>query len=165
MLEGLFGFIMSFSYFFEPNYLKDVANVCKKFSIGKIVLFIFLLLLYVILSGGRNIYRVITSKLYSPMTRALTDYFLNPLYLAIYFPLKNDFISKGERNAGYFTVNFILSVLMSICGCIYNEFIILFCFGLEYNTYEQVLKRANSKNEIIEFMEIFDKNDEDDDEI
>ena len=76
MLEGLFGFIMSFSYFFEPNYLKDVANVCKKFSIGKIVLFIFLLLLYVILSGGRNIYRIITSKLYSPMTRALTDYFL-----------------------------------------------------------------------------------------
>ena len=50
MLEGLFGFIMSFSYFFEHNYLKDVANVCKKFSIGKIVLFIFLLPLYVILS-------------------------------------------------------------------------------------------------------------------
>ena len=99
------------------------------------------------------------------MTRALTDYFLNPLYLAIYFSLKNDFMSKGERNAGYFTVNFILSVLMSICGCIYNEFIILFCCGLEYNTYEQIVKRANSKNEIIEFMEIFDKNDEDDDEI
>ena len=59
MLEGLFGFFMSFLCFFIPNYLDDVSLVFKNFSKGNIVLFIFLMIIYIILCGGRNVYRVV----------------------------------------------------------------------------------------------------------
>ena len=85
MLEGLFGFFMSFLYFIYPDYLKDIKINLKNFDTGKKVFFIFLLFLYTILCGCRNIYRVITNKKYSPMARSLTDYFLNHIYYKYYF--------------------------------------------------------------------------------
>ena len=154
MLEGLSGFFMSFSYFIYPDYLKDIKIVLKNFDTGKKVFFIFLLFLYTILCGFRNIYRVITNKIYSPMARSLTDYFLNPIYLIIYFFYKNDFLLNQKRNIAHFIINIILSILISICGCVYNEFMILFFCGLEYNTYDQIAKRANILNELIEINDL-----------
>ena len=142
MYEGIFGFFMSFFYFFIPNYLEDIKIVYNNNSAGRLVLFTFLLLLYIILCGGRNVFRVITTKIYSPMARALTDYFLNPIYLTYDFSLKNDFLKQGERNIPYFIVNLILSFIISICGCVYNEFIVLLFCGLEINTHDQISKRA-----------------------
>ena len=72
-------------FFFIPNYLDDLKLVYKNNSVGNSFLFSFLLLLYIILSGGRNVFRVITTKVYSPMARSLTDYFLNPIYLTLDF--------------------------------------------------------------------------------
>ena len=157
MLEGVFGFFMSFLYFFTPNYLNDVILVFKSFSSGKIVLYIFLLLLYMILSGGRNVYRVITTKIYSPLTRALTDYFLNPIYSIFDFYLGNDFISGGEKNIAYFIINAILSFIISICGCVYNEFLILFFCGLEHETHDQITKRGKYIEEDL-MLEMNDNN-------
>ena len=156
MLEGAFGFFMSFLYFCIPNYLDDMSLVFKNFSAGNIVLFIFLLLLYIILSGGRNVYRVITTKLYSPMARSLTDYFLNPIYLTVDFALKNDFVNKNDRDVPYFIINVILSFIISICGCIYNEFLILFFCGLEHDTHNQISKRANIFDELSEITDDLD---------
>ena len=154
MYEGIYGFFMSFLYFFIPNYLDDLKLVYKNNSVGNSFLFSFLLLLYIILSGGRNVFRVITTKVYSPMARSLTDYFLNPIYLTYDFSLKNDFLKQGKRNIPYFILNLILSFIISFCGCVYNEFIVLLFCGLGINTHDQVSKRAkiltNELNEIKE---------------
>ena len=63
MYEGLFGFVMSFFYFFNHEYLKDVKKVYEKEkeSPGMFFLFIFLLFLYCIFSGGKNVFRVVTT--------------------------------------------------------------------------------------------------------
>ena len=59
-----------------------------------------------------------------------------------------------KRNISHFIINIILSILISICGCVYNEFMILFFCGLEYNTYDQIAKRANILNELIEINDL-----------
>ena len=154
MIEGVVGFFLSFFLFFIPNYLEDIKLVYNNNSAGRLILFTFLLLLYIILSGGRNVFRVVTTKLYSPMASALTDYFLNPIYLTYDFSLKNDFLKQGERNIPYFIVNLILSFIISICGCVYNEFIVLLFCGLEINTHDQISKRAAFlSSELIEVNE------------
>ena len=154
MYEGLFGFILSFFLFFIPNFGDDIILIYKKFSTWNLVLFTFLLVLYLILCGGRNVFRVITTKLYSPMARSLTDYFINPLYLIYYFAMGKDFLNEGERDIIYFIVNLITSIIISFCGCIYNEFIVLYFCGLETNTHKQISERSdNLTKELINYKD------------
>ena len=143
MYEGIYGFFMTFFYFTIPDYLDDIKKVYKTYSAGELILFTFLLLLYIVLCGGRNIFRVITTKIYSPMTRGLTDYFINPIYYIYDYSLGNDFIKQGEKDFNYFLINLIISLIISFCGCVYNEFIVLFCCGLERNTHDQISIRAS----------------------
>ena len=143
MYEGIYGFFMTFFYFTIPDYLDDIKNVYKTYSAGELILFTFLLLLYIVLCGGRNIFRVITTKIYSPMTRGLTDYFINPIYYIYDYSLGNDFIRQGEKDFNYFLINLIISLIISFCGGVYNEFIVLFCCGLERNTHDQISIRAS----------------------
>ena len=42
-------------------------------------------------------------------------------------------------------MNLILSILTAFSTFIYNEFIVLFCFGFERNTYDQITKRSFSE--------------------
>ena len=86
------------------------------------------------------------------MTKSLTDYFLNPAYLIINY-IEGDFVSGGKQNIFYFLLNFILSIVISLCGCIFNEIIILFCCELEVNTYDQITQRS-SFNYKVELSEI-----------
>ena len=165
MIEGAVGFFLSFFLFFIPHYLEDIKLVYNNNSVGNLFLFTFLLLLYIIMSGGRNVFRVVTTKLYSPMARTLTDYFLNPIYLTYDFSLKNDFLKQGERNIPYFIVNLILSFIISICGCVYNEFIVLLFCGLEINTHDQIARRASGYTfELEKVIEDTDYKDSDDSE-
>ena len=143
MFEGLFGFLLTLIYFFLPEYLKDVGKVYNDYSSGEFILFIFLLFIYIVLCGGRNIFKVITTKLYSPMARVFTDYFINPIYLIYYFTVDNDFVTDSSvKTAFYFSINLILSIIISFCGCVFNEFIILFFCGLEHETHDQITKRG-----------------------
>ena len=144
MFEGVIGVVLSSFLCFNPNYFDDFILVFKKFKGWKIVLFIFLIILYIILSALRNAFKMITTKIYSPMVRNLTDNVLTPLYLIFYFLVGYDFQSEKKPNYLYFTINLILSIIISICSCIYGEFIILFCCGLEKNTHDQISKRAKS---------------------
>ena len=160
MYEGIFGFFMSLLYFLIPNYLDDIIIVYKTFSAGKLVLFTFLLILYIILCAGRNAFRVITTKLYSPMARALTDYFLNPIYHIYDFGMGNDFLNEGERDVLYFIINLFISLIISICGCVYNEFMVLFFCGLERDTYDQISKRSSITHELIKISEDLGYDDE-----
>ena len=105
-----------------------------------------LLIVFIILSGGKNLFRIVTTKIYSPMVTTLLDYVLNPIYLIYYYGAQGDFKKEdGKLDVAYFTINIIISLIISFFGCVYNEFIILFFCGLERNTHDQVSKRASSK--------------------
>ena len=84
------------------------------------------------------------------MAKALTDYFLNPLLIFYYYIFEEDFKNGKNKNINivYFIINVILSVIIDFSGCIYNEFFILYCCDLEYNTHRQVSLRAESKENI-----------------
>ena len=82
------------------------------------------------------------------MTTTFMDYILNPFILIYYFAVGEDFISYGDRNYAYFFINLIISIIITFFGCVYNEFLILFCCGLQLNTHNQVTKRADIENEL-----------------
>ena len=115
-------------------------------------MFIFLLFVYLVFCGGRNAFRVVTNKLYSPMTKTLTDYDLNPVYLTINY-IEGDFVSRGKQNKIYFLINLIMSIIITLCGSVYNEIVVLFFCGLENDTYDQVSERS-SLNYIQELPEV-----------
>ena len=105
MYEGVFGFALTFFFFFFPHYFQDVKELFTetKKTLGTFILFIFVLFLYIILSGLKNIFRIVTNKIYSPMAKMLTDYFLNPLYFIYYCISLDDFKDKkiGKINIIY----------------------------------------------------------------
>ena len=142
MHEGIFGIILTLIYCIYDSPFSSFIEYFNAHSKKSNIFFIIALIIYVILSGGRNAYRVQVNKLYSPIVKSLTDYFLNPLYNIYYFSMYEDFLVDGNRNIIYFLVNFIFPLIITFFGCVYNEFIILFFCGLEYDTYEEVSKRA-----------------------
>ena len=81
------------------------------------------------------------------MTTTFLDYILNPIYLTIYFATNDDFITKGKRNYVYFFINFFIALIITLLGFIFNEFIIIFYFGLEKETHQEISRRASSINE------------------
>ena len=152
-LEGLFGFIITFAYSFSEGLdSKQLSKIYSENSGGQFALFIFLLIVYLILCGGRNAFRVVTNKLFSPMTKTLTDYVLNPIYLTINY-IEGDFVSRGKQNIIYFLINLFMSIIITLCGSVYNEIVILFFCGLEKDTYTQVSERS-TLNYIQELPEI-----------
>ena len=142
MYEGLFGFFLTFLFFFVPDYLDDIGVVYKACTPLKFTLFVFLLFLYIILCAGKNLFRVVTTKIYSPLTKSVTDNFLNPIYLIYYTGALKDFYHDQKMNVPYFILNLILSIIISFFGCVYCEFIIIYLFGLEKDTFYQISKRA-----------------------
>ena len=142
LLEGFFGFMITIIYsVIDNSYEKLLFKVYSNYSNRQLSIIIILLFLYLILCGGRNAFRVVTNKIYSPMTKTLTDYFINPIYLIINY-YDDDFVSGGSKNIWYFLINLILSIIITLCGSIYNEIIILFFYDLETETYDQISRRA-----------------------
>ena len=78
--EGLFGLLLTL-----PFLIKE-ANYQMKYN-GNIILLIICLSFYFIFKCGRNTYRISTNKIFSPMTRTLTDCIPVP-FLNINFPHK-----------------------------------------------------------------------------
>ena len=148
MFEGFFGLILTTIYSFFENSFQEVKDYYEENNKIKFWLLIFCLFLYFLLSGGRNTYRVITNKIYSPMAKSLTDYFLNPIFISYYFIFEDDFKCGLKQNIFFYVINLCFSITIVFCGCIYNEFLVLYCFNLEYNTYKEISKRA-LKSEII----------------
>ena len=142
MWEGIFGLCITMIYYFIESPLDYFILYYEQKGWIKFTILIFLLFLYIILCGGRNAFRVITNKIYSPMAKTLTDYILNPFYHIYDFFRGNDFLINGSMKYFYFILNLILSFIITICGCIYNEFIVLFCYKLEFDTHDQISRRA-----------------------
>ena len=143
MFEGFFGFALTFFYGLYQSPFPEVIAYQKKATSTEFIVFIFALILYSILSGLKNSFRVTTTKIYTPMTTTFLDYILNPIYLIKDFSLGEDFIVKGEQNYIYFFINLILALIISFFGFVYNEFIIIFCCDLEIDTHQQISNRAS----------------------
>ena len=141
LLEGIICFSLTSSIIFIDQNIKvefeEIMNISEKKY-----LLIGLLILYTIFSGMKNVYRIITNKLYSPMTRALAESILDPIISIYYFffEIRDDkFTSEFWI---YFIINFICSIIMALCSCVYNEFIILYYCGLEFETFFEIRKRS-----------------------
>ena len=161
-LEGFFGTVITFLYLFIDNsFIIQINRIYYEKSGAVFALFIFLLFVYTVLCGLKNAYRVITNKIFSPMTKSLTDYFLNPLFLIQNY-LEGDFKSGGKQNFIYFLISFILGIITDLFGSVFNEIIILFFCDLEINTHDQVCFRSST----IYLQELSEMNTigEDDDE-
>ena len=153
MIEGLVGLVFGFVYCFCYNPIPEL----KKFyeydqNNKKIFPYIILFsVLFMILCGVQNIFRVVTNKVYSPMALALAQYFFNPIYIIFTLIVEKDFESKRGNTYLFFSLNLILTIIISLCGCVYNEFIILFFCGLQHETYKEISFRAalpDSENEL-----------------
>ena len=72
MYEGMLGFLLNFLFFLIPGYLDDIRASYHKFSTNEFALFVFLLFLYVIFSAGKNIFLLVTTKIYTPMAKSLS---------------------------------------------------------------------------------------------
>ena len=159
--EGFFGFIFSFFYGFYQNPLDALKDYKEKngSSQPNFGILIFCFVIYIILSGLKNVFRVLTTKVYAPMTTTSAYYILNPFYISIDFAIGDDFMSKGERKYDYFFLNLIISLTISFFSLVYNEFIILFLCNLDKETHQQISTRSNLEKEIINLEDIY--NDED----
>ena len=91
------------------------------------------------------------------MTRALTESIVDPFEIIIQFFIKNENIKKNiesniENNIEYKVLYYILIsvclLTISFLSMVYNDFIILYCWGLQYNTHLEINKRAISYENI-----------------
>ena len=142
MLEGLFGFILTLIYCLFYGSFIDIIKFYKINSTSKITFLIITFILYIILSGGKNLFRVVTTKIFNPVATSFMDYILNPLFIILYFLTLNDFTINEKRNFAYFILNLIIAFVISFCGGVFNEFLILFCCQLERDTHNQITSRS-----------------------
>ena len=87
-----------------------------------------------------NTYKIYCNVIYTPMARSLSDYFMNQFFNIYYFIFENYF----NNNYAYFFISEILCIITNFFCCIYNEYVILFLCGLEYDTKEQIIERSQS---------------------
>ena len=147
-MQGILGLIsiIIFSIFNEP--FSELKKILKDKSPGMLILFIFLLLFYTIFGMFKNIYRMYTIMLFSPMNKHLADFIINPLYIIYYYAIGDDFMINKPRKYFYFSTNLILFIIFDICGLIYNEFLVINCCGLDRNTYNSIVFRASKMEEL-----------------
>jgi hypothetical protein len=140
MVEGIIN-VISFSIYFlakgSPNQFED-SKYNKPFESREslnIFILILLIILYFLFCGLRNIYRVTTIKIYSPVVRALTEAIFDPFLIG----------SKlfDYKNTSFFWINMVCLVVMVFASLVFTEFIVLYCCGLEYYSHIEITRRAS----------------------
>jgi len=173
MFEGFINTILTICLFlFSNSSIKEELGGEKKTTTKDLAYLIILLIFYFIFSSFKNIYRVATIKLYSPMTRALAETILDPIIITYSLINNSNDIKNNDKGYSnnllfgfYFGINIFLSIIMAFCSCVYNDFIVLYCCGLEYNTYLEVSKRCLLNNENLCLTEEnYSSSDEEDDQ-
>ena len=144
--QGIIGFIFTIICSYYENPIPHLKNVYNNNSTGMFTLFIFLLLFYTIFGALKNIYRMVTIMLFTPMNKHLADIIINPIYIIYSFSIGDDFINDGNPDYFYFFSNIILLIIFDIFGLIFNEFLILNCCSLEYDTYQSISERSLELN-------------------
>jgi hypothetical protein len=143
MVEGIINVISFIIYFLaegsptqfeDSKYIKPFEN---RESLNFFIL-ILLLILYFLFSGLRNIYRVTTIKIYSPVVRALTE--------AIFDPFLIGSSLFDYKNTSFYWINMVCLVIMVFASLVFTEFIVLYCCGLEFYTHIEISRRAGENN-------------------
>ena len=96
--------------------------------------------------GKKQPKKILINGLFSPMVKNLSVYILNPITFIIYFIIGYDFLYEGKRNWIYFMTNIIIAIIIGFFGCVFNEFLVLSCCGLDHETHYSVSKRASIDN-------------------
>ena len=162
--EASFGIAFVAIYSISKNPFQELIKYHEELDTVNFIILIFLLFLFFVFSAGINIYKILSNVLYTPMAKTVSLYVLNPLMIIYSFFYDNDFLYEGKPNALYLILNIILALIIDFFGCVYNEFFILYCFGLEYETHYEISKRANKHNQLIKLKDIYDDNNNNDDE-
>lgn len=160
MIEAIFGIIFISIFSAKENPFKALKKLYNNSTSGNFGLLIFLLFLYFAFSAGVNVYKILTNTLYSPMAKTLAVYILNPFLYIYYFIKENDFMSGGKRNWFYFIINVIIAVFISFFGCVFNEFFVLSCCGLDYETHFYIAQRAATEDITKELSSIHSEEDD-----
>ena len=137
--------LISFFYYGLKDDIESIVS--KNLKVGKIFLLIFLLLIYSLASGFKNIYKILTVKIYSPMTRTLVDTFLDIFFYIYYFNSTNENNKYDEFNY-LFIIDLIVKIIIILFNCVYNELFVLYCFGMEKDTYYGISQRAKLNIEL-----------------
>ena len=142
MVEGIFGILLSIIYSFIENPIEQIVDFYQKNNKREFIYLLICLSLFILLSGGRNGYKMLTIRLYSPMTKAIADFFFNPILIIYYFFMGIDFNFESRKNILFFIINLILSIIIVFCGCVYSELFIIYNFNLAKDTHLEVSRRA-----------------------
>ena len=149
-------FLISLFFIFPTPYSQIVGIIefgKKKNNLIKAISGIILLLIYATFSAYKNIYRRYTVKKYSPMSRALAESVLDPIFIIWGFV-------ENRTDWYYFTGIMLCSFIIIFCSLVYNEAIILYFCGLEYNTFFGINDRGEFYDNLNKELEInFTDND------
>jgi hypothetical protein len=162
VLEGVFDIIFLLIFTFAKNTIdiKELKNFFAKLNSTQICVIAFVFIGYLIISTIIRVYQIYCNVIYSPTIKSIAGYILVPLYNIITYEVNVDFYGK----IGYFAICEVISLILDFFGCVYNEFIILYCCGLEHDTKEDISFRARNIMNIptndIEFDDDFDGNTE-----
>ena len=87
LFEGFFGFLFSLIYDIFNNPFEKINEFKKNRTSSEFTIIIIGLIIYTILSGFKNLYRVNTTKVFTPMTSNAIDYLLNPIMFIFFLYL------------------------------------------------------------------------------
>ena len=148
MLEGILEFIISIFISINNDPFKNFFK--EKDAEWKPYVLVALLILYVLISGIVNAYKIYCNVIYSPMARSLIDYFMAPcLNIFSFTETKN--IYKHNHYI-YIVLSEVLALVIDFCGLVYNEFLILYFWGLEHDTQDEIHKRSEENNSISDIL-------------
>ena len=156
MYEGILELIFNIIFRLSKNMIniQQIGEFFRNNSPGKICGLIFSLLGILLLSGLLSLYKIYCITFYSPMIKNLTDYILVPIINILSFIFKIDFYNS----VAYFIICEIISIIVDFFGFLYNEFIILYCLGLEHDTKFDISSRVelieNPPSEMFDNVEL-----------
>ena len=159
--EAIFGIILVLIISYQKNPFSEIKKISEELNAGWLILLIFLLFLYLAFSAGANVYKILTNVLYSPMAKSLSIYILNPALIIYSYFYEDDFSSKEGPNPLYLIINLILAIIIAFFGCVFNEFLILYCCRLEHETHYMISQRSKDTVDL-ELTEIRELNAEED---
>ena len=146
--EGIMANILfSILFIFERDYVKEIKSFITQEKTREFYILLVLFSIYLVSHGFRSLYQIHTVKYFSPMARALFELLLDPFIIIYNFWEKNKDIKDEIKNSIiYYIITVTSLLLMSFFSLVYNDFLVLYCCGLEKETYLEIKKRASSHN-------------------
>ena len=161
IFEGAFELIFSIIIsIFHKNPISEFNKTFETLDSGLKIVLIILCIIYMLLTAIVNAYKVYCNVIYSPMSRSLIDYFMAPGLNA--FSFTDNKTLYNHNSIVYIVLSELFAVMIDFLGLVYNEFIILYFFGLEHETQKEISRRGSEADRLTTIM-MQELNDVDDD--